>query len=199
MLLEFSRNQCQEAGIISKRVPRKPQFNRKHAPSLMKCQDTIYLYFTDCWNGLQLDCFDTQFAESKRKWERILASGLVHPRGLIVSDSSPTARKYDKEKYTMNVEEEDGLVDDLARTQDWEHDASVAMDGCYVALWKSRRNRKFTRIQVRALEIRLKKAREKVANCIGLVANCKGQLRDVGLVGKLSIIFGMQSLQLQIL
>ena len=103
MLLGFSRNQCQEAGIVSERVQRKSRFNRKHAPLLMKCQDAIYLYFTDCWNGLQLDCFDTRLAESKPKWERILASGLVHPCGFIVSNSSPTAWKYDKEKYTMNA------------------------------------------------------------------------------------------------
>ena len=185
MLLEFSQNQCREAGIISKRVPRKPRFNQKHAPSLMKCQDAIYHYFTDCQNGLQLDCFDTHFAESEPKWEKILASGLVHPRGFIVSDSSPTTRKYNKEKCAMNMEEEDGLVDDLARTQNWEHDASVAMDGCYVALWKARRNCNFTCSQVKALEIRLKKAQEKVAKCIGLVAKCKGQLRDVGLVCKI--------------
>ena len=128
--------------MFSKRVPRKPRFNWKHAPSLMKCQDAIYHYFTDCRNGFQLDYFDTRFTESKPKWEKILASGLVHPCGFIISDPYPTARKYDNEKCAMNVEEKDGLVEDLTKTQDWEHNASVAMDGCYVAVWKARRNRK---------------------------------------------------------
>ena len=81
-----------------KRVRPKPRFNRNHAPSLMKYQDAIYHHFTDCWNGFQLDCFDTRFAESKPKWEEILAKGLVHPHGFIVLDSSPTAQKYNKEK-----------------------------------------------------------------------------------------------------
>ena len=59
------------------------------------------------------------------------------------------------------------------------------MDGCYVALWKARRNRNCTRSQVRAMEIRLKQSEEKVAKCIGLVAECKGQLRNVGFVRKI--------------
>ena len=77
--------------------------------------------------------------------------------------------KYDKEKCARNVEEEDGL----------------AMDGYYIALWKARRNCNFTHSQVRALEIRLKKAQKKVSKCIRLVAECKGQLRNVGLVCKI--------------
>ena len=82
----------------------------------------------------------------------------------------------------MNGEEEDGLMEDLAKTQDWEHAASVAMDGCYVALWNARRNLKFTCSQVKTLEIRLKKAQEKVAKCGMLVTKCKGRLRDIVLV-----------------
>ena len=87
MLLGFCQNQCQEAGIVSKRVPRKTWFQQKHAPLLMKYQDAIYQHFTDCRNsrnGFQLDCFDTRVAESKPKWEETLAKGLVHPRGFIV-------------------------------------------------------------------------------------------------------------------
>ena len=80
------------------------------------------------------------------------------------------------------MEEENGLVEDVAKTQDWEHAASVAIDGCYIAVWNARRNCKFTRSQVKTLEVLLKKAQEKIAKCGGLIAECKGQLRDVGLV-----------------
>ena len=129
ILLEFGRHQCRQAGIVSKLIPRKLWFNQKHTPSLMKCQDEIYHYFTDCRNGFQLGCFDTRFAESRPKWEEILAKRLVRPRGFIVSDTSHTARKYDKEKCALNVDEEDGLVEDVAKTQDWEHAVSVARLG----------------------------------------------------------------------
>ena len=117
-MLGFSRDQCREAGIVSKRVPQKLRFQQKHALSLMKCQDAVYQHFTDCRNGLQLDCFDTCFAESRPKWEVFLVKGLVYPHGFIVLDSSPTARKYDKEKCALNVKEEDDLIEDLAKTQD---------------------------------------------------------------------------------
>ena len=78
-MLRFSRNQCRKAGIVSKRVPRKPRFLRKHAPSVVKGQDAVYQHFTGCSNGLQLDCFDTRFAELRPKWEGFLARGLVYP------------------------------------------------------------------------------------------------------------------------
>ena len=123
-------------------------------PLVVKSQDAMYQYFTDCSNGLQLDCFDTRFAESRPKWAGFLARGLVHPRGFIVFDSSPNARKYDKAKSALNVEEEDDLIEDLAKTQDWEHAASVAMDGRYVALWNARKSRNFTGSQIETLEIR---------------------------------------------
>ena len=133
-MVRFSRDQCQEAGIISKRVLRKPRFLRKHAPLVMKSQDAMYQYFTDCRNGLQLDYFDTSFAESRPKWEGYLKRGLVYPRGFIVLDSSPNARKYDKERCALNVVEEKNLVKDLANLHVWEHAASVLMDDSYVTL-----------------------------------------------------------------
>ena len=72
------------------------------------------------------------------------------------------------------MEEVDHLVEDLARTQDWDYDGIVAMDECYVAVWKAERNCNLTCGQVRAAEKRLKKSQEKVARCIRMVANCNG-------------------------
>ena len=120
---------CCKAGIITKHNQNKPQFQRKHPPLLMKSQDEIYCYWTDSLNGLQSDCHDTRFAESKPKWEKILASGEVHPRKFIVSDDSPTAWKYDKEKYASNMEEEILLVENLEKSLEWEEDANDIMDG----------------------------------------------------------------------
>ena len=68
-MVRFSRDQCQKAGVVSKRLLRKPWFLRRHAPLVMKDQDSLYQHFTDCSNGLQLDCFDTRFVESRQKWE----------------------------------------------------------------------------------------------------------------------------------
>ena len=132
--MRFSRDQCQKAGIISKRVLRKPRFLRKHAPLVVKSQDAIDHHFTDCSNGFQLDCFDTRFAESRPKWEGFLARGLVYPRGYFILDSYLSALKYDKGRCALNVEEEDDLIKNLTKTQDSEHSASVAIDDRYVAL-----------------------------------------------------------------
>ena len=93
-MVKFSRDRCQKAGIVSKRVLRKPRFLRKHALLVMKDQDLMYQHFTDCSNGLQLDCFDTRFAESRLKWEGYLKKGSVYPRRFIVLESSLNARKY---------------------------------------------------------------------------------------------------------
>ena len=87
-----------------------PRFLRKHAPSVMKDQDSMYQHFTDCDNDLQLDCFDTRFAESRPKWEGYLKRGLVYPRGFFVLESSPNTRKYDQERCALNVVEEEELV-----------------------------------------------------------------------------------------
>ena len=89
----FSRNQCQKVGVVSKRVFKKPRFLRKHAPSVM-CRDAMYQYYTGCSNGLQMDCFDTCFVDSRSTWERYLKRGLVYPRKFVVLDSSLDARKY---------------------------------------------------------------------------------------------------------
>ena len=92
-MVYYSREMCRKAGIITKRNQKKPQFQRKHPLLLMKFQDKIYRYWTDSLNGLQSDCHDTRFAESKSKWKEILASGKVHPCKFIVSNASPTAWK----------------------------------------------------------------------------------------------------------
>ena len=106
----FSRNQCRKVGVVSKRVFKKPRFFRKHAPSVMKNRNVMYQYYTGCSNGLQLDCFDTRFAESRPKWEGYLKRGLVYPREFIVLESSPNARKNDQERCALNVAEEEKLV-----------------------------------------------------------------------------------------
>ena len=93
----------------------------------------------------------------------------------------------------MNVEEEDDFIKDLTKTQEWEHSASVAMDGRYVALWNAKKSCKFTCSQVKTLEIHLKKSQEKVAKCGMLVTECKGRLRDVGLVCTIEHISGMRN------
>ena len=67
-MVRFSWDQCRKAGVVSKRVLRKPRFLRKHLPLVMKDQDSMYQHFTDCDNDLQLDCFDTRFAGSRPKW-----------------------------------------------------------------------------------------------------------------------------------
>ena len=102
-----------------------------------------------------MDCFDTRFAELRPNWEGFLAKGLVYPCGFIVLDSSPAAWNYDKEKCGLNVEEEDDFIKDLAKTQDWEHSASVAMDDRYVALWNARKSCEFTCSQVKTLVLGL--------------------------------------------
>ena len=65
--MRFSRDQCRKAGVVSKRVFKKPRFLRKHAPSVMRDRDLMYQHSTGRSNGLQLDCFDTRFAESRPK------------------------------------------------------------------------------------------------------------------------------------
>ena len=78
----------------------------------MKDQDLMYQHFTGCSNGLQLDCFDTRFAELRPKWEGYLKRGLVYPRKFIVLESSPNARKYNQERCALNVMEEKKLAKD---------------------------------------------------------------------------------------
>ena len=68
MMVVFSRNKCQKIGVVSKQVSVKPCFLRKHAPSGMSLYE-MYQYYTGCSNGLQMDCFDTRFVESRSKWE----------------------------------------------------------------------------------------------------------------------------------
>ena len=62
--------------------------------------------------------------------EKVLASGEVHPCKFILSNSLPTARKYNKEKCASILEDEDLLVKDLERNLNWEHDANDFLDGC---------------------------------------------------------------------
>ena len=105
-MVVFSRNQCRKIGVVSKRVFKKPRFMRKHAPSGMS-RDEMYQYHTGCINGLQMDCFDTRFVESRPKWERYLKRGMVYPRKFIVLESSPAAQKYNKERCALNMVEEE--------------------------------------------------------------------------------------------
>ena len=140
----FSWNQCRKAGVVSKRVFKKPRFLHKHAPLVMKDQDAMYQHYTGCSNGLQLDCFDTCFTESRPKWEGYLKRGLVYPLKFIVLESSPNARKCNQERCALNVAEEKKLVKDCERSQVWEHTASVHMDESYVALVNAKRSRNFT-------------------------------------------------------
>ena len=149
-MVVFSRNKCRKIGVVSKRVFIKPRFLRKHAPSGMS-GDEMYQYYTGCSNGLQMDCFDTHFVESRPKWERYLKRGLVHPRKFIVLESSPAARKYNKEKCALNVLEEEQLVKGWERAQVWEHTASVHLDEAYIALVNAKRNRNFMSGQLKSL------------------------------------------------
>ena len=123
---------------------RKPLFLRKHAPLVMKDQDSMYQHFPDCSNGLQLDCFDTCFAESRPKWEGYLKRGLVYLQGFIVLESSPNARKYNQERCALNMVEEEKLVKGWERLQVWEHTASVHLDESYIALVNAKRSRNFS-------------------------------------------------------
>ena len=154
-MVRFSRDQCRKAGVVSKRVLRKPRFLRKHAPTVVKDRNLMYQHFTDCSNGLQLDCFDTRFAESRPKWEGYLKRGLVYPLKFIVLESSPNARKYNQERCALNVVEEKKLVKDWEKSQVWEHTASVHMDESYVALVNAKRSGNFTSGQLKSLLVQL--------------------------------------------
>ena len=127
----FSRNKCQKEGVVSKRVDMQPRFLRK--PSEMS-QDELYQYYTGCSNGLQMDCFDERFVDSKPALESYLERGLVSPRKMIVLDSSPDARKYNKEKCALNLLEEEKLVKGWKKSQEMEHTACVDLNGAYDAL-----------------------------------------------------------------
>ena len=149
----FSRDQCQKAGVVSRCDFKKPCFLRKHAPSVMKDQDLMYQHFTGCSNGLQSDCFDTRVAESRPKWEGYLKRGLVYPRKFNVLESSPAARKYNKERCALNVVEEEELVEGWERAQGWEHTASVHLDEAHVALVNAKRGCNFTSGQLKSLSV----------------------------------------------
>ena len=139
----FSWNQCRKIGVVSKRVFVKPRFLRKHAPSGMS-RDEMYQYYTGCSNGLQMDCFDTRFVDLKPTWESYLKRGLVPPRKFIVLDSSPDARKYNKERCALNVLEEEGLVKGWKRAQEMEHTACVDLNEAYDALVDANKSRSLT-------------------------------------------------------
>ena len=148
----------------------------------MKSKDAMYQYSTDCSNGLQLDCFDTRFAESRPKWKGYLKRGLVYPRGFIVLESSPNTRKYNRERCALNVVEEKNLVKDLAKAHVGEHATSVLMDDSYIAVVNAKRSHNFTSNQMKSMSVRLRKAQEEVAKCIMVVADCKARIHNIGLV-----------------
>ena len=137
----FSRNKCQKEGVVSKRVSMQPRFLRN--PSGMSL-DELYHYYTGCSNGLQMDCFDERFVDSKPEWEEYLKRGLVSPRKFIVLDSSPDARKYNKERCALNVLEEEELVEGWKRAQVMEHTACVQLNEAYDALVDAKKSRNFT-------------------------------------------------------
>ena len=130
-----------EDWCCSKRVSGKPCFLWN--PSGMSL-DELYHYYTGCSNGLQMDCFDARFVDSKPEWERYLERGLVSPRRFIVLDSSPDARKYNKEKCALNVLEEERLVKGWKRAQEMEHTACVDLNAAYDALVDAKKSRNFT-------------------------------------------------------
>ena len=111
-------------------------------------------------------------------WE----NGEVHPHKFIVSSSSPTVRKYDKEKYASNLEEELLLVEDLEKSLEWEENANDVMDGCYVDLLKERRIYDCTPRWIAAKEKLLKNAQLDVAKFAKMVADCETRIRDVDIV-----------------
>ena len=82
---KLSRFDCCNSRIISGHNQRKPLFLWKRKPSLMKTDGVLYNWYTDCQDGLMLDCFATRYAEVKLKWMAKIAHGEVYPCLFIVS------------------------------------------------------------------------------------------------------------------
>ena len=106
--------------------------------------DELYHYYTGCSNGLQMDFFDERFVDSKPAWESYLERGFVSPRKMIVLDSAPDARKYNKEKCALNLLEEEKLVEGWKKAQEMEHTACVDLNEAYDALVDAKKDRGLT-------------------------------------------------------
>ena len=85
ILPKLSRFKCRNKMVLFGRNQLKPRVLRKLKPSLMKTDEVLYKWNTNCRDGLMLDCFAAQFVEVKLKWMTKITRGKVYPYLYIVS------------------------------------------------------------------------------------------------------------------
>ena len=175
----FSWNKCRKEGVVSKRLSMQPRFLRN--PSEMSL-DELYQYYTGCSNGLQIDCFDERFVDSKPAWESYLERGLVSPRKMTVLDSAPDARKYNKEKCALNLLEEEKLVEGWKKAQEMEHTACLDLNEAYDALVDAKKSQSLTISHWKLLSDQFGDAQDEFAKFKMVVGDRKSNIDDVELV-----------------
>ena len=171
----------------------QPHFLRN--PSGMSL-DELYHYYTGCSNGLQMDCFDERFVDSKPALKSYLERGLVSPRKMIVLDSSPDARKYNKEKCALNVSEEEKLVKGWKKAQEMEHTVCVDLNGAYDALVDAKKSQSLTISHWKWTNLDLLRMNSRNLNWWWVIVS--PMLTMLSLFVVLSIISGMRNSMLRI-
>ena len=75
-----------------------------------------YSWFTDCRDGLRLNCYAKGYVEVMPKWKAKVAHSKTYLRLFIVSSQSPNALKYNPEVCKRYQEEEKKLAKDQEKS-----------------------------------------------------------------------------------